>query len=221
MISKLIQFVFKLPENPIKEAIRQIYYGDLISERIIEYPLIFKHLEEDEGKILDVGCYFSALPIQMASMGFDVYAIDPEGYQLKHPNFKFFKGDVQESPFKRGFFDTVTVVSTLEHIGLGFYKDKRDYRGDKEAVKEIRKVLKRNGKLLLTVPYSKRYKVTNSQRMYDNKSLTDLLNPEFKVVKKLLFKSVKGKWLPATEKSTPLVKGTVTKAIAFVLAKKS
>lgn len=220
MITRLIQLIFKLPENPIKEAIRQVYYGDLISERIIEYPLIFKHLEKDSGKVLDVGCYFSALPIQMASMGFDVYAIDPEDYQLKHPNFKFFKGDVQKSPFKGNFFDIITVVSTLEHIGLGFYKDKKDYRGDKEALKEIKRVLKQNGKLLLTVPYSKRYKVTNSQRMYDKRSLTDLLSPEFKIVKKLLFRSVNGKWLSSTERSIPLVKGTVTKAIAFVLAKR-
>lgn len=60
------------------------------SERIVEYPWVFRNLELDAGKILDVGCCKSKLSIQLASLGYKVYGIDISNYLYKHPNFKFF-----------------------------------------------------------------------------------------------------------------------------------
>ena len=48
-------------------------------------------------------------------------------------------------PFNDKFFDVVTAVSTIEHIGLGCYGDSIAPDGDKEATTEIKRVLKRGG----------------------------------------------------------------------------
>jgi len=220
MISFFINLIFRLPENPFKRAIRNIYYADVISERLVEYPLVFQNLQIERGRILDIGCYYSALPVQLASMGFRVYGIDPEPYQLTHPNFTFVQGDIMNNNFKEGFFDVVTTVSTLEHIGLGFYADQKEKNGDKKAIKEVARILKPKGKLILTVPYSKEFKVTSSQRMYDKKSLEKLMNPEFKILKKRIFKNNKGKWEPAREAEVIVVKGERTQVMTLIVAEK-
>lgn len=220
MINYLINLIFRLPENPLKKAIRNLYYSDFISERLIEYPFVFKNLRLDKGRILDVGCYYSILPIQLASLGFEVCAIDPQPYQLEHPNFTFIRGDIQKSNFKNNFFDAVTVVSTIEHIGLGFYLDEEGISGDKLAIREIGRILKKNGKLIMTVPYGKNFRITKSQRMYDNKSLKNLLFPEFELKKKMIFVNKKGKWIPGVEAKLVNIRGGRTMAVAMVVARK-
>lgn len=220
MINYLINLIFRLPENPLKKAIRNLYYSDFVSERLIEYPFVFKNLQLDKGRILDVGCYYSILPIQLASLGFKVYAIDPQPYQLEHPNFVFVKGDIQKNNFKKNFFDVVTVVSTLEHIGLGYYLDKEGTSGDKLAIREIGRILKKSGKLIMTIPYGKKFRITKSQRMYDNKSLKNLLFPEFRLREKMIFVSKKGKWMPGVEDKLANVRGERTMAVAMVVAEK-
>jgi 2-polyprenyl-3-methyl-5-hydroxy-6-metoxy-1,4-benzoquinol methylase len=63
----------------------------LVNERIIECPLVFKYINSNNGKILDVGRYSSRLPIQLASMGYKVWGIDIRSYNFQHPNFTFKK----------------------------------------------------------------------------------------------------------------------------------
>lgn len=101
----------------VKEELVRWYAGNF-TERIVEYPLVFSHLPKTKAKILDVGCRYSLLPIQLASMGHQVYGIDLFDYRKRHPNFSFFKGDSLKPPFKKEFFDVVIAVSTVEHIGL-------------------------------------------------------------------------------------------------------
>ncbi|WP_158859358.1 class I SAM-dependent methyltransferase [Lunatibacter salilacus] len=61
-------------------------------------------------------------------------------------NLTYFKGDVRKLDFDTDAFDKVISISVLEHIypELG---------GDEEALLEIKRVLKPEGELLVTVPY--------------------------------------------------------------------
>lgn len=229
MLNKLVRFiiggVLAIPNNPLKDAIRDIFYGNIISERIIEYPLIFALLGFDEKKkgqkILDVGCYYSNFPIQLASMGFKTWGIDLAAYQLKHPNFTFVQGDIQKTNFSDNFFDVVTSVSTIEHIGIGYYGDKKNMFSDKTAVKEIARIIKVGGKFLATVPYSKKFRIGRTQRFYDKKNLTTLLKPEFKIEDMFIFQSKNDKWFPANEKTLRNTKGEKTRIFAAVCAYKT
>jgi SAM-dependent methyltransferase len=115
----------------------------VINERIVDYSFVHQNIGLDgKGRILDVGCHGSKLVIELASLGYETYSIDGIEYPLQHPNFTFVQGDICKTPFPDDFFDAVTAVSTIEHIGLGRYEDPTYSNGDKKAVKEIKRILK-------------------------------------------------------------------------------
>ena len=220
----MVIFVLKSPENPVKKMLRDLFYGEVVLERIVEYPVFFSLTgykgKSEKRKVLDVGCYYSNFPIQLASMGFKVWGIDPEPYQLIHPNFTFIQGDVTKTDFKSGFFDIVTSVSTIEHIGLGFYKDKNQNSGDTAAVEEISRILKKGGLFVLSVPYSKSFRLGKTQRFYDTKHINILLSSKFKITNRLLYASYKGKWMPVDEDKVWNTRGETTSIVAIITATK-
>ncbi len=151
-----------------------------MDERVIDYPFAHGNLGLLSGaKILDVGCLGSILPIELASLGHQVWGLDLGEYPLSHPNLTFVKGDATHMPFADGFFDAVVAISTIEHIGLGRYGDEDDSQSDRKAVEEIRRVLKPGGRLLLTVPFGRggiaRWRGINLHRAYNWESLQKLL----------------------------------------------
>ena len=116
--------------------------------RLIEYHFVQSSIVDGETsikqRILDVGCCGSKLPIELAKLGHEVYGIDV-GIYPDQKVFAFVQGDIRQMPFDDEFFDVVTAVSTVEHIGLGRYGDPIASDGDKEAMGEMRRVLKRGG----------------------------------------------------------------------------
>ena len=54
----------------------RLFQGELlVNERIVEYPVVFKSIREP-GRVLDIGCVSSRLPIQLASLGYDVHGLE-------------------------------------------------------------------------------------------------------------------------------------------------
>lgn len=195
----LISFFMTMPNSPFKKAIRDIFYGEVLTERIVEYPLVFANLDLKPSirtKVLDIGCYYSNFPISLASMGFSVTGVDLADYELTHPNFKFIKGDMVSVSLPANTYDLATCISTLEHIGLGVYGDDNDLSADKKVMQIIYKNLKKNGRLLLTVPFGKKY-LNSSFRSYDPAAIKALFEPEFKIQKSEYYYSKNSKWLPA------------------------
>ena len=123
--------------------------------RLIEYHFIHSNIEPNvKLKLLDVGCAGTTLPIELASRGHEVYGIDVIPYRDRQ-NFSFVQGDLEYMPFNNDFFDIVTAVSTIEHVGLGRYGDPISPEGDKNAVKEIMRIVKPGGKIIITIPAGK------------------------------------------------------------------
>ena len=226
MLNNIFKFLFllflRLPESPLKKAAREIFYGEVVTERIIEYPLVFSFLDyrgaRENRKVLDIGCYYSNLPIQLASMGFNVTGVDLQDYQLTHPNFIFKKGDIRKIKLS-GKFDIVTAISTIEHIGLDFYKEGEKEEGDIEVVKAINKLLRPKGIFILSIPFGRKGK-TDSYRSYDWESIINLLKG-FKIKKALFFKDTRTKW-GLVEKNQALTVDNVTKVkgAGFFVAEK-
>jgi len=168
-INKILQ---RLPER----YVRRIYRDDYtVTERMVEKGFVFMNLNDlaPGGRILDVGCAWSSLPFEFAGLGFKVWGMDISDYPFSHPGLISIKGSVCSSGLESDFFDAVTAVSTVEHIGLGWYGDDVKNDSDIKAVREIRRMLKPSGKFILTVPYGVRTS-THILRVYDRAALAGL-----------------------------------------------
>jgi ubiquinone/menaquinone biosynthesis C-methylase UbiE len=148
---------------------------DKLHSRCIEYPYAASKLT-DEKRILDVGTakadkawidWLEALPIE-------VHGTDYDEMNVPLKRMKFTQGDVRKLPYKDNYFDAIMAVSVIEHIGLddaqvnAVNQPEKSDSGDVEAVKELKRILKPGGKLIMTFPYSeKNFIFSGSARVYD------------------------------------------------------
>lgn len=208
----------RIPEIFWKEEIVR-FITESKSERIVEIPLILRSIPRKKSKILDIGCRYSLLPIQLSSMGHKVYGIDIYPYQRKHPNLHFLKGDFLEAHLKNNFFDVVISLSTIEHIGLGFYKEKLNNEGDRDAVEKVKRILKPKGTFLLTVPFGKPTD-SNWYRVYNRKRIVNLLEG-FKIFAWEVFAERQGNWMPfSITKAEKMDSSSRVRAVIFISTRK-
>ncbi|MCB0064980.1 MAG: DUF268 domain-containing protein [Caldilineaceae bacterium] len=176
-------------------ALRKKLFGGqlLVNERIVEYPQILRWLPPP-CRVLDIGCVSSRLPIQLASMGYQVHGLDVRPYGFTHPNFTFHQADIfQWNPPER--FDVILLVSTIEHFGIGGYGDTKLNDADLEAIQKIGGWLKPGGELFVSLPYGKAA-ITPKHRIYDQQRLNKLF-AQFEWVQQRYFQRVEGNWLPS------------------------
>ena len=155
------------------------FFGYDYSRRV-EWKFVLNNLSKIKGqKILDAGCTLSLFIYGLSRYG-DTFGIDSSGYDENLPaNIKFLLADIVRTPFQDGYFDVISCVSVIEHVGLGsygdpYYSDDADFR----AVNELKRILKMNGSLFLTTLIGPKYVITGNgnQRIYDKKRLDKLLN---------------------------------------------
>jgi SAM-dependent methyltransferase len=153
-------------------------------ERSVEYPWILRELRrfDRSARVLDVGCVDSLLSHALVTTGFDTYGIDARPYMEAHPKLRFICGDITNSGLPSASFDCVVANSVLEHIGLDSpdYHDPSHVDGDFLAIKEIKRILKEGGTLILTLPLGPEYKTTLhggvKLRVYSEGRLTKLVD---------------------------------------------
>ena len=108
-----------------------------------------KFLKKQKGKVLDLGCgsgrNFVKTDAEVYAVDFSQKMVDLAKENAKKQNFNIevSKADATNLPFKDNFFDSAISVAVLHCIES---KLKR-----KKALKELRRVLKPNGKALITV----------------------------------------------------------------------
>lgn len=109
----------------------------LIYER--KMKIIVKIIEEFYGrKILDCGCGEGILVEEFKSKGYDIEGID------KNYESEFVKaGDITNMEYPDNQFDVVLLLDVLEHL---------PYNEQYSALKEIKRVLKNQGTLILSMP---------------------------------------------------------------------
>lgn len=146
------------------------------TDRYIEYPWAIGNLPSPLAKILDVGCSGSMFPLILKALGYETYGIDIRTY---YPQGKFFftKGDISINLYQDNFFDMITAISSIEHIGLkGRYSAHEDMEGDVKALGEIHRILKPQGLFLMTVPIRLSLSIDRNHKIYNQTRLDLLLN---------------------------------------------
>ncbi len=137
------------------ERPRHLHGPPATDERVVEIPWVLSRLRS--GRVLEVG-YAFAEPAYVAALvasdrgelvGVDLVAADVPGLEAV-------VADARELPFPDASFDQVLLVSTLEHIGADNevygVEGELDEGGRGAALRELRRVLRPSGRLLVTVP---------------------------------------------------------------------
>jgi len=129
-------------------------------ERAIEIPWCLARYD-GEIRVLDIG-YAFAEPAYLAGL-VALGAAELAGADLataEVPGLRPIAGDVRDLPVEDGAFELVFCISTLEHVGrdneVYDVDAPRDEQGDEAALRELRRVLAREGRLLVSVPTGER-----------------------------------------------------------------
>jgi ubiquinone/menaquinone biosynthesis C-methylase UbiE len=138
--------------NRLKDIYLRVFGMPFLGRRI-EAHLVFRYVPQVKGlKILDVGCGNGLFVVELAKRGAEVYGVDLsqaaldvaqtrcQRANLRH-RVSLIKAPASEMPFLESYFDCAICNSVLEHIP-----------DDLAVLKEINRVLKAGGLLVLTVP---------------------------------------------------------------------
>lgn len=97
------------------------------------------------GLMLDVGCGTGAISkalkrfTKVVSCDFSDESVKYS--RIRNPDIEVVRGDAQSMSFKSNKFDSIVSTDLVEHV-----------KDDNAAIKEFHRVLKKDGKLILTVP---------------------------------------------------------------------
>lgn len=154
-------------ERIVPENLNEPFYV----EHIQRYRFALPHCR---GKfVLDLGCgvgYGSYFLARNRSKHIDALDIDPKAikYAQKrytHTKIKYWVSDAKELPFDKNVFDCVVSFEVIEHI-----KEYTIY------LKEIKRVLKKNGKFILSTPNILGHRHSTSAYHHKEFSPKELLN---------------------------------------------
>jgi len=76
------------------------------------------------------------------------------------------KEDICNLSFEKNSISCLSRMHVIEHIGLGRYSDKLDYDVDLYAIRELIRVIKSGGNLLIAVPIGQPKIRFNAHRIY-------------------------------------------------------
>ena len=148
-----------------------------INERILEHPFVLGAAAAlpPRSRILDIGGAESTIGLSLASLGYLVTVIEPQGYPFAHPNLEVAQVPLEEFKSEHKF-DAVILLSTIEHFGIGHYANnpERDERADLDAMAIVADLLVEGGKLILTTPFGPA-EVNDVERIYDQERLRNLI----------------------------------------------
>ena len=135
---------------------RELHAPAESDERALEIPWALARYR-GERRVLDIG-YAFAEPAYLAGL-VALGAAELVGADLARadvPGLRSVVADVRELPFPDASFDLAFCISTLEHVGrdneVYDVDTAREDAGDEAALGELRRVLAKDGRLLVSVP---------------------------------------------------------------------
>ncbi len=123
----------------------------------------------------DVGS--SAMTIGILSQFVPVTMIDLRPLEVELENLHFQFGSILDLPFAGGSIESLSSLCVIEHIGLGRYGDALDPWGSEKAARELQRVLKPGGNLLVSVPVDCQCRVYfNAHRTFTREYVVELFS---------------------------------------------
>jgi len=80
-------------------------------------------------------------------------------------------------------FGAIISISTIEHVGLGVYRDPTSIPGYRLAIEKLLAAMRRGGKLIATVPFG-RPDIRRGMRIYNYEKIVNLI-PNIRVIRVL------------------------------------
>lgn len=154
-------------------------YGDgleCINERIVEHAYALRAIASltPGARVLVVGATESSLSLSLASIGFQVTAVDPRPYPHSHPNLTKVIGGVESIEYAE-LYDAILCLSTLQHIGVSLGESPRAGDADLDATRRMRELARPQALLVLAVPYGSQNALARDSRVYDDERLSLVL----------------------------------------------
>lgn len=161
-------------------------WGRGMSERVVELPWVAARLAgASAGLTLDAGSTLNhgymldrVLP---AVRALHVVTLAPERESFPERGVSYLYADLRDLPLRAQLYDTAVCLSTLEHVGMdvsGYNAraavDADPQRAAIQAAREIRRVVKPDGRVLLSVPFG-RPDDLGWVRQFDEPSLRELI----------------------------------------------
>lgn len=149
-ISKMFSLFKKVESNFLSKKIAE--YDDTLEIGRIRECLSFIRSQKLKDKVfVDVGCSTGFVISKIAKEPVKkIIGIDPskesiESARLNNPNVQFFISGADMLPIEDGSADVVTMFDVIEHVPKNT---------EREVFAEVKRVLKKNGKLLISTPNS-------------------------------------------------------------------
>ena len=229
------RYKINLIKNKIFNKKINIKQNNYLDERIIEVPWIINELKKCNGNLLDVG---STLNFEYILKSFpqlkNIYinTLYPEKTNFNNKAINYLYEDICDNSLKEKYFDNISCISTLEHIG--FDNSHYNYRNNSKkkikfnklryltALKEIKKLLKRKSNFFISFPFGKK-KIYKNLQQFDSTDLKKIFKIFKNFKKKVIFhRYVDGKWRLCNENDCKYIEPIVKKNDnQFVLSAKS
>ena len=210
------QYKYSIIKKIINYGNKSVKLNNYLDERMVELPWVINKLKKSKNKkILDVGCTLNFKYL------IDFFLKDNEIYFLnlykEKNNFfsnqiSYIQNDIRTPFFKDNYFDYVTAISVIEHIGFdnssyNFQKNKSNLnklnnkrKSYKKAIIEIKRILKKNGKLFLTLPFGKKEIFKNYMQFdeHEVKKIINIFKPSKYSIQYYKFDKIKKEWKKIT-----------------------
>lgn len=117
----------------------------MTEEKPVErYRIALDLMKRDSRRTLDVGCSVCELEKFVPAIGIDNSRKALIQAKRANRNLELINSSSEMLPFKNSTFDSVILLETLEHV-----------RDDQQTIREIRRVLEKEGVLIISVPNDK------------------------------------------------------------------
>lgn len=147
----------KMAGFAVKYIIKKTYSKITVNPRFFENTFVLNIMNtrlNKGSKILDIGSAESDLPLYLHASGFAVIPFDQRNY----PFLPSVRGDAirLHDYFEPASFDAISVISTIEHIGLGSYGDHKSPVSYSYLIDQWKILLKPGGYMVMTLPVTSR-----------------------------------------------------------------
>ena len=176
---------------------------DLAGDRDIEWTWVASRIPPGPGEALDFGCGTSALGLVAAHRGYQVTAVDlaAVAWPYRVERLSFLEGDILDLALEDARFDLVINCSAIEHVGLPGRYGVTEARaeGDIAAMARMRALMKRGGRMLLTVPVGQDAVFAPWHRVYGPERLPRLLDGFASESREYWVKDAENRWAKTDE----------------------